>query len=482
MNAASVIATVIALLVGTTSTFGQEICDNGVDDDADGLVDLNDTVDCDGVIIDGLSYILPNRNFEAYDCIPQIYSELHCADTWSQATDGTSDYFRVEGFFPEFIPMPMPSNGSGCVGGYVCPDYKEYVGGCLMAPLEEGTEYTLRLNITAVLADNFSLTTNIPLDLPPTALTIWGSVTCPTWPIPTVDCPASLGWEVLGEVEYVPTEEWQQVEVQLFPWADIQAIMIGGPCDPVGYPLVATPYIAYFLYDDLSGTEVAPGMAGIDATGALCTNDLRIRVYPEEEGAPLQWYKDGVAIMGEIGEQLDVSALGSGAGMYACRMIASTGIVIANYQVDDPQSVVPEIEPLGAGLFCSTPGFYQWFLGGYEITGATGSYYEPTQPGTYTVRVTSGEGCTATSAPYLQGSTGIGAQQDAPPSVRHRAELNALVVLNAGTNASVEVLDMTGRLVHRAQGQGPAWQVDIGFLSPGVYTAVLDGRGFRFVH
>ncbi len=472
----------LSLAVASALTHAQEICDNGVDDDADGLVDLNDTVDCDGVIIDGLSYILPNRDFEQYDCIPATYSELHCADTWSQATGGTSDYFRQEGFFPTIVPEPLPSNGAGCVGGYVCPDYKEYVGGCLYAPLLEGTSYVLRLQVAAAKADNYSLQTSIPLDLPPTELTIWGSATCPSWPLDTYDCPESLGWEVLGVTEYMPTEEWQIVEVQLFPWVDINAIMIGGPCDPVGYPAVSNTYIAYFMYDDLSGTEVAPGMAGIDATGALCTSDLRIHVYPEEEGAPLQWYRNGVAIVGQTGTLLDVSALGIGAGLYACRMLGTNGPVIANYQVDDPQAVVPEIEPLGAGLFCSTPGFYQWFLGGYEIPGATGSFYEPTQPGTYTVQVTSGEGCTATSAPYFQGSTGIGAQQDAPPSVRHRAELNALVVLNAGTNASVEVLDMTGRLVHRAQGQGLAWQVDIGFLSPGVYTAVLDGRGFRFVH
>jgi hypothetical protein len=299
--------------------------------------------------------------------------------------------------------------------------------------------------------------------------------------ITAYDCPEAYGWEVLGEVEYVPTEEWQQVEVQLFPWADIQAIMIGGPCDPVGYPVVSNTYIAYFMYDDLSGTEVAPGMAGIDASGALCTSDLRIQVYPEEEGAPLQWYRDGVAIVGQTGTQLDVSALGTGAGLYACRMLGANGPVIANYQVDDPQAVVPTIEPLGAGLFCATSGFYQWFLNGYEITGATGSYYEPIQPGTYTVEVTSGEGCIAVSAPYLQGSTGIGAQQSAAPSVRHRADLNALVVLNAGSNAAVDVLDMTGRIMHRAQGQGPAWNVDIAFLPQGVYTAVLNGRAFRFV-
>jgi hypothetical protein len=270
-------------LAFTFGAYAQEICDNGVDDDADGLIDLNDTVDCDGFVIDGLSYILPNRNFEAYDCIPQSYSQLYCADTWSQATDGTSDYFRLEGFFPDFIPQPLSSGGSGCVGGYICPDYKEYIGGCLNAPLYEGSSYVLRLAVTAVLADNHSLVDNIPLDLPPTNLTIWGLSTCPSWPLGTTDCPEALGWTIVGEVEYTPTEQWQEVEVELWPWMDINAIMIGGPCIPVGYPTVDQPFIAYFMYDDLSGSEIAPGMAGIGATGSLCTGDLRIRAYPEDE-------------------------------------------------------------------------------------------------------------------------------------------------------------------------------------------------------
>ena len=36
----------LLLILSAGTSFSQEICDNGIDDDGDGLIDLNDSVEC----------------------------------------------------------------------------------------------------------------------------------------------------------------------------------------------------------------------------------------------------------------------------------------------------------------------------------------------------------------------------------------------------------------------------------------------------
>jgi len=59
-----------------------EICDNGVDDDQDGLIDLNDE-DCACQIIEPIS-LIPNPSFENQTCCPTNRSQMDCAETWIQ--------------------------------------------------------------------------------------------------------------------------------------------------------------------------------------------------------------------------------------------------------------------------------------------------------------------------------------------------------------------------------------------------------------
>ena len=51
-----------------------EICDNGIDDDQDGLIDLNDD-DCACTVIEPVS-VIPNPSFEDMNCCPTERSQL----------------------------------------------------------------------------------------------------------------------------------------------------------------------------------------------------------------------------------------------------------------------------------------------------------------------------------------------------------------------------------------------------------------------
>ena len=138
-----------------SSCFSQEICDNGIDDDGDGLIDLNDITDCDcgGVGDTVVSSLIPNSSFENMDCCPQTWSELYCATDWVQASGATSDFFNTCGYIPGnmsttgLIPLP---DGEGAVGGIIAGGWQEYVGSCLLAPMLAGQGYTLEFYLSLI--------------------------------------------------------------------------------------------------------------------------------------------------------------------------------------------------------------------------------------------------------------------------------------------------------------------------------------------
>lgn len=74
----------------------EEICNNAIDDDSDGLIDLNDP-DCSCEIAD-LASIIPNPSFENQNCCPDDHSQMNCAADWIQPSFGTSDYMHHCGY------------------------------------------------------------------------------------------------------------------------------------------------------------------------------------------------------------------------------------------------------------------------------------------------------------------------------------------------------------------------------------------------
>ncbi len=67
----------------------------------------------------------------------------------------------------------------------------------------------------------------------------------------------------------------------------------------------------------------------------------------------------------------------------------------------------PTITLNGNTLTSGLGNTYQWYLDGNIITGATSQSYTPLQNGNYTVTITDGNGCSATSAPYNLTSTNL---------------------------------------------------------------------------
>lgn len=127
-----------------------------------------------------------------------------------------------------------------------------------------------------------------------------------------------------------------------------------------------------------------------------------------QSGLAYQWYQNGVIINGATGATYDASA----AGNYSLEITNPiTGCV---YMTNDVAVVIDSlptvtITPSGATDFCdggsvtldATPDpfiTYQWQLNGVDISGATTGSYNASLPGSYSVVISSVNGCTASTS------------------------------------------------------------------------------------
>ena len=106
-------------LIQSLLSLAQEVCNNGVDDDGDGAIDLNDT-DCSSYV----SPIIGNPSFEQKSSCPDGWSQLQYATGWKQHhnTAGSTDFYHLCGNcsiskfgVAEVVPQPFPA-GEGFAG------------------------------------------------------------------------------------------------------------------------------------------------------------------------------------------------------------------------------------------------------------------------------------------------------------------------------------------------------------------------------
>lgn len=326
------IITVFLCLLISSLAYSQEICDNGIDDDNDGLIDLNDSIDCtcEGFAsTQTVPSLIPNSSFENFSNCPTTFGQLDRADTWIQASNATSDYYNC-GFsnIPGFAapPNPLP-DGSGYVGFYngngagAEANYKEYVGACLLMPMVAGNTYRLEFNMAHA-------TGNLSTDI-----SIFGSTDCANLPFGGNDrlfgCPTNgPGWTELDATSVTFSNSWEIVTLEFTPTTNINAVVIGGDCNPVAGPT------SYYYADNLVLAEISGfGSASIIKDGNFCSNNLTLEATSDTTGT-WQWYKEGIALVGETNSLLNISSNNLGTGMYSARITNGNKCEISDYILD----------------------------------------------------------------------------------------------------------------------------------------------------
>jgi len=293
-----------------------EDCRNSLDDDGDGLIDLNDP-DCECEILNPES-LIPNPSFEESTCCPTNRSMLNCAVDWIQASEPTTDLIHPcgwTGWDIHFPPTPFPdgeaimgfANGRG-FGSAFEDNWKEYAGACLLSPLKANTTYRFEFYI------GFSGTQGSP----PIDISFFGTTDCDFLPFGVGDadfgCPTNgPNWQLLGarEVSGGGGPEWLKTEITITPNEDIHAIAIGPPCEPS-----SVNSTTYYFFDNLILADLRSFEFTIEEVNHPCAEDFTLQV-PEEEGVTYQWYKDGIAL---VGEESALLSMDYGEGDYQVRV------------------------------------------------------------------------------------------------------------------------------------------------------------------
>ncbi len=331
-----------------------------MDDDNDGLVDLNDP-DCDCPAVTPISMI-PNPSFEEMDCCPFADSQMECATDWIQASDPTTDYIHTcdwLGYTAFPPPQPFP-DGEGIMGfrngslsttsGNYEPRWKEYAGACLLRPLLKDITYRFEFDLGFIDAEIS----------PPINISFFGTSDCANLPFGTFGCPSLYPeWNKISEV-FVgaeSTNSWVKSFIEITPEQDIYAIAIGPDC-----PLNTIPKTAFYFFDNLILSEVESFGSPIQEMNHPCEEDFAM-VAPENLGTVYQWYKSGIALLGETNSTL---GLDYGPGIYQVRIQDGSSCVISeDYEYSIPSfSATPQAsicegdEYEFGGSFLTNSGFY----------------------------------------------------------------------------------------------------------------------------
>lgn len=319
------------LVLIPSSFFAQEICDNGIDDDGNGLIDLQDsTCNCKWTLPQNTPSIILNHSFEDTLCCPTNHSQITCARGWQRGTIGSSDYFNTCGYLPPrslfFKPQPTPiADGNGFAGFLHGPNVNtEYIGICLSDTLFAGVSYKLLFQVAharGVDTGSFGL---------------FGADDCSLLPITSLGCPTmpstspwvSSDWECLDSVDLIldTNNVWNDVLMTFTPSTDITTIIIGPSCKFI-------QKISYYYLDNLILNEFSyfePSLQ-IKSQGIHCQDNLVLHANYTSIPNSIQWYKDSIALIGHTSSSYRVAK--NEHGTFTVRMLSESGCEIASYQV-----------------------------------------------------------------------------------------------------------------------------------------------------
>lgn len=325
-----ILALILIVTGGSNGIIAQEICDNGIDDNGNGLIDLQDPLCiCVGLNINevDVTYKIPNADFEVMDCCPDFISQVtECLQGWVAPSHGTPDFLHLCDFMFNSVYdhglYPFPSGGDGIVHIICDPNWKEYIATCLNEPLQPGTTYIFSLEIafgpTSMSAQNGYPMCDPPGFLPPIPMTVYGNTTCNQFNMNGTACLPVLhpSWVELGTVVITPTIGWSTLSITFTPNIEVHALSFGAGCDVAGdYNFPGTCSPSFFL-DDFQLIKLAGGgEIDVSFSGSPCEDGL-LTANADPPGGAYQWYFNGVAINGQTGETFEITPVNYQPGTY----------------------------------------------------------------------------------------------------------------------------------------------------------------------
>ncbi|KAF2330031.1 T9SS type B sorting domain-containing protein [Flavobacterium nitrogenifigens] len=314
----------VLFLTLSASCYSQENCNNGIDDDGDGKIDLNDE-DC---TCNKTASILSNSSFEEKTNCPQNYDDIPTSTYWTKGTIPSPDYLNKDCYLFSTIYSKNLQNfpdGKGIFRAVYKNNKKEYIATKLSSLLSAGTNYQLTLNIATLMStETNNLSKRFDFNfLAPTYVTLYGCNNKDNLPLNTTSDPNSFdsSWIEIGKVLYQPQTAWGEITINFTTSIAINAIMLGP--EKILPPSFNTDYEPSFLYDNLKLNTAENFGVTIVQSGNFCNNDLLLTANLTKtmsSATTFQWYKNGIAINGATNKIYAISSVKTNLGEYAVKV------------------------------------------------------------------------------------------------------------------------------------------------------------------
>ncbi|MBK8874086.1 MAG: T9SS type A sorting domain-containing protein [Bacteroidetes bacterium] len=234
--------------------------------------------------------------------------------------------------------------------------------------------------------------------------------------------------------------------------------------------------------------------ASITATGstAICPGSSVSLNANTGAGLNYQWKKYSNDISGATG----ATYAATGAGTYKVRVTDANGCskTSNNIAVTVLPSPTASITATGSTTFCAGDSVklaaasgagntYQWRKGSSVINGATGLNYYAKTTGNYKVTVTATNGCTKNSNVIaVNVPCRVGEFAEIPFDIYPNPSSGIFkVVIHENETATLEIKDLTGKIIYMDHLNKNETEVDLTALAAGIYLAELQTSQMRVV-
>ncbi|WP_163408372.1 Ig-like domain-containing protein [Flavobacterium ajazii] len=400
--------------------YSQENCNNGIDDDGDGKIDLNDE-DC---ICNNFTTtsLLQNPSFEEKTGCPQGYDDTPTANNWTKGTIPSPDYLNKDCYLFNTIYTKNLQNfpdGKGILRAVYKNNKKEYIAAKLSTSLLAGVNYQLTLNIASLMSiETTNLSKRFDFNfLAPTYVTLYGCNNKDNLPLYTTSDPNSFdpSWIEIGKVLYQPQTTWGEITISFTTSTDINAIMLGP--EKTLPPSFNTDYEPSFLYDNLRLNTAENFGVTIIQSGNFCNNDLILTANLTKTmnlTTTFQWYKNGIAINGATNKSYPIPSVKTNLGEYTLKVtdgndcFLSSKLTINNSITNPPVTVVqPTCQDPNGYIKVNDPGIEYSFDKGLsflsddnyvskDLVWQTDGNFTTKEYGKYYVQTRTASGCIST--------------------------------------------------------------------------------------
>ncbi len=422
-----IVFTVFLFLIPCTNSCAQEICNNGIDDDGDGLVDLQDP-DC-SCHFDVTGNLLQNASFEAYKNCPTNYSYTNDYDIVNYWQYGTYTNINVANYYHNFgcsydsslvmlyIPpsLPLP-DGNAFISIrqnlYRNPQMQEtdiakaYIGQCLQVPLVPSRKYTISFTAGRFKSNDDA---TFKFKNEPFTVAIFGNPDCNAAPfgqafVNSNGCPANYaGWIELGKVTMYSKGRWVQNKINFTVPYNINLVEIGPDCSLLNFDKDlpdSTTRLDFYVYylDDLHllpTTDFHFQYINIDS-GDVCEQDSKLTV-PYSPNSTYQWYRDSIAIPGATGNIYELPSNNRN-GNYNVRISNNITCTVSEPYTVAANSLATLSLPADTSFCKNDTLVLAPAINGivYNVNGRSDSVIEITAEGAYYVVASDSKNCTKT--------------------------------------------------------------------------------------